>query len=168
MPGDYFAAATHVNTAQRPTPPLVEIYTDGACRGNPGLGGWGAILRYGPTEKKISGATNDTTNNRMELVAAIEALSQLKVASRVRLWTDSRYVQQGVSAWLPKWKKNGWRTSNKTAVKNDDLWRQLDTLSALHDVDWRWVKGHDGNIGNEIADQLANAAIDDYLAQQGA
>ncbi|TDJ65064.1 MAG: ribonuclease HI [Proteobacteria bacterium] len=145
------------------TQSLVEIFTDGACRGNPGLGGWGALLHYEGIEKRINGAEPDTTNNRMELAAAIEALRALKLPSRVRLWTDSKYVQQGITQWLPNWKKQNWRTSGNKAVKNKDLWKILDKLSARHDIEWRWVKGHSGNAGNEAVDALANQAIDDYI-----
>ena len=143
--------------------PVVEIYTDGACRGNPGLGGWGALLRYQQIEKELKGAEIDTTNNRMELTAAIEALRALKNPSRVRLWTDSKYVQQGITAWLPNWKKRNWRTSANKPVKNEDLWQLLDSCTTRHEIEWRWVKGHSGNRGNETADGLANEAIDEYL-----
>jgi ribonuclease HI len=143
--------------------PIVEIFTDGACRGNPGPGGWAALLRYEGIEKQINGAEAETTNNRMELAAAIEALRALKIPSRVRLWTDSRYVQQGITEWLPNWKKKNWRTSNNKAVKNTDLWKMLDEVSARHEIEWRWVKGHAGNPGNEAVDALANQAIDDYI-----
>ena len=142
---------------------VIEIYTDGACRGNPGMGGWGALLRYQDIKKEIKGAEVDTTNNRMELTAAIEALRALKTPSRVLLWTGSKYVQQGITAWLPNWKKRNWRTSANKPVKNDDLWKLLDIHSAKHEMDWRWVKGHAGNAGNETADRLANEAIDEYL-----
>lgn len=143
--------------------PIVEIYTDGACRGNPGVGGWGALLSYQGIEKELYGAEAQTTNNRMELRAAIEALRALKVRSTVHLWTDSKYVQQGITAWLPNWKKRNWRTSANKPVKNDDLWRQLDEQSRAHQIDWRWVKGHAGDPGNEAADALANRAIDEHL-----
>ncbi len=145
------------------TTPTVEIYTDGACRGNPGTGGWGALLRYQKVEKELKGAELTTTNNRMELTAAIEALQALKKRSRVLLWTDSKYVQQGITTWLPNWKKRNWRTSANKPVKNEDLWKLLDTHENRHDIEWRWVKGHSGNPGNETADRLANEAIDDYL-----
>jgi len=139
----------------------VEIFTDGACRGNPGPGGWGALLRYGPHEKEIWGGEMETTNNRMELRAAIEALSCLKQPTQVDLYTDSQYVKRGISEWLPNWKKNNWRNSAKKAVKNADLWQQLDRLSQQHKVTWHWVKGHSGHRENEIADQLANRGIDE-------
>ena len=145
------------------TTQTVEIYTDGACRGNPGTGGWGALLRYQNVEKELKGAELTTTNNRMELTAAIEALQALKTRSRVLLWTDSKYVQQGITTWLPNWKKRNWRTSANKPVKNEDLWKLLDTHENRHDIEWRWVKGHSGNPGNEAADRLANEAIDDYL-----
>ncbi len=141
----------------------VEIYTDGACRGNPGPGGWGAILNSGEFEKELKGAARETTNNRMELIAAIKALEALKRPCRVTLYTDSSYVKNGITEWLPRWKQRGWRTTNKKPVKNVDLWRRLEELSARHDVTWRWVKGHAGTPGNERADELANLAIDKLL-----
>lgn len=144
---------------------VVEIFTDGACRGNPGPGGWAALLRYGDREKVISGAEPHTTNNRMELLAAIEALESLKRPSRVSLTTDSQYLRQGVQQWMANWKRNGWRTSQKQAVKNRDLWERLDVLAARHDVTWHWVKGHSGHPENEIADSEANAAIDAMQAR---
>lgn len=144
---------------------VVEIFTDGACRGNPGPGGWAALLRYGDREKVISGAEPHTTNNRMELLAAIEALESLKRPSRVSLTTDSQYLRQGVQKWMANWKRNGWRTSQKQAVKNRDLWERLDVLAARHDVTWHWVKGHSGHPENEIADSEANAAIDAMQAR---
>jgi ribonuclease HI len=136
----------------------VEIFTDGACSGNPGPGGWGAILRSGAHEKEISGGEPLTTNNRMELTAAIRALEALKRPSTVVLHTDSRYVMDGLTKWLPRWKANGWKTTDKKPVKNDDLWRALDEAVARHDVAWRWVRGHDGHLENERADALARAA----------
>ncbi len=146
--------------------PVVEIYTDGACRGNPGVGGWGALLRYRDVEKRLRGATTSTTNNRMELTAAIEALAALRIPSRVRLYTDSKYVQQGITAWLDQWKKRDWRTSANKPVKNADLWRELERQRACHDVEWHWVKGHAGDPGNEAADALANQAIDELLDER--
>lgn len=140
---------------------LVEIYTDGACRGNPGPGGWGAILRFNDTEKELYGGEALTTNNRMELLAAIRALEALKRPCRVRLTTDSKYVQQGISEWLPNWKRRNWKTAGRQPVKNVDLWQQLDALAAPHDIDWQWVKGHAGHPENERADRLANRAIDE-------
>ena len=139
----------------------VEIYTDGACRGNPGPGGWGALLRYKDTEKMLKGGEQNTTNNRMELQAAISALESLSQSCSVLLVTDSRYLMDGVQSWLANWKKRGWKTSNKKPVKNEDLWRKLDELTSQHEIDWRWVKGHSGHAENELADQLANEAIDE-------
>ncbi len=141
----------------------VEIFTDGACRGNPGPGGWAALLRVGDHEKLISGAEQDTTNNRMELRAAIEGLSALKRPSRVVLTTDSQYVRQGITQWIGGWKKNGWRTAARKPVKNQDLWQQLDAALAQHEVEWLWVKGHSGHEENERVDQAANDAIDDMF-----
>src|SRR5262249_21644272 len=137
----------------------VEIFTDGACSGNPGPGGWGAILRYGGHEKEISGGERATTNNRMELTAAIRAFETLKKPRVVTIYTDSKYVMDGLTKWLPKWKRNGWKTSTKEPVKNGDLWRALDEAAQRHDVIWRWVRGHDGHVENERADALARGAI---------
>jgi len=137
----------------------VEIYTDGACSGNPGPGGWGAILRSGRHEKELSGGEELTTNNRMEMRAAIEALQALKRPSRVDLYTDSVYLRDGITKWIHGWKVNGWKTSAKKPVKNEDLWRQLDEALARHDVTWHWVKGHAGHPENERADRLAREAI---------
>ena len=134
----------------------VEIFTDGACKGNPGRGGWGALLRYGEIEKELFGGEAATTNNRMELTAVIRALEALRQPSKVRVHTDSQYVQKGISEWIISWKKRGWRTADKQPVKNADLWRQLDGLAAQHEIQWLWVKGHAGHDGNERADQLAN------------
>ena len=139
----------------------IEIYTDGACRGNPGPGGWGALLIYGKRRKLMHGGERETTNNRMELTAAIEALNALQGPSNVILHTDSKYVMGGINDWMPNWKKRGWKTAAKKAVKNQDLWQALDEAAGRHDIDWRWVKGHDGNAGNEIADELANRGIDE-------
>lgn len=134
----------------------VEIFTDGACSGNPGPGGWGAILRWKDTEKELSGGAVETTNNRMELTAVIEALKVLKVSCVVSLYTDSKYVMDGVTQWLPNWKKNNWRTTNKKSeVKNVDLWQQLDELLPKHEILWNWVKGHNGHPENERVDKLA-------------
>lgn len=138
----------------------VTIYTDGACKGNPGIGGWGAFLTFGERQKCLSGGEKDTTNNRMELTATIEALSALTRPCQVELWTDSNYVKNGITAWIENWKKNGWKTAAKKPVVNQDLWQQLDTLNSKHDIDWRWVKGHNGNPGNEMADRLANEGIE--------
>lgn len=137
----------------------VEIFTDGACSGNPGPGGWGAILRYGDREKELSGAERMTTNNRMELMAAIAALEALKRPVAVVLTTDSQYVRQGITQWLAGWKKRGWRTASKQPVKNQDLWERLDKAAAQHRVEWQWVRGHQGHPENERADALARAAI---------
>ncbi len=138
----------------------VVIYTDGACRGNPGPGGWGAVLTYKGVTKELCGGEPETTNNRMELTAVINALEALTKPCKVELHSDSKYVLQGITEWLPNWKKRGWRTANKGAVKNEDLWRRLDTARERHEVDWHWVKGHSGHDGNERADRLANKGID--------
>lgn len=137
----------------------VEIYTDGACKGNPGPGGWGAVLNAGGQEKELFGGEALTTNNRMELTAVIQALAALNRPSRVRLHTDSQYVQLGVSQWLANWKRRGWRTADGQAVKNEDLWRRLDELAREHTVEWIWVRGHAGDRGNERADALANRGV---------
>ena len=142
------------------TEPAVEIYSDGACRGNPGPGGWGALLRGDGTEKELFGGEAATTNNRMELTAVIRALEALKRPSRVKVYTDSQYVQKGISEWIRAWKRRGWRTADKKAVKNVDLWQALDALAARHHVEWHWVKGHAGHPENERADALANRGID--------
>lgn len=142
---------------------IVEIFTDGACRGNPGPGGWGALLRCGGKERELYGGERETTNNRMELMAAIQALAVLKRACEVRLTTDSQYLRKGITEWLVGWKKNGWKNSAKKPVKNKDLWEQLDAEVARHNVSWHWVKGHSGHPENERADVLANRGIDDVL-----
>jgi ribonuclease HI len=144
-------------------PAEVKIYTDGACRGNPGPGGWGALLEYGGETKILYGSENLTTNNRMELTAVIRALAALKRPCKIELCSDSKYVLQGITEWLPNWKKNGWRTSAKKPVMNSDLWQQLDAQANVHDITWRWVKGHSGHVQNEMADQLANRGIDELL-----
>jgi len=141
----------------------VDIYTDGACRGNPGPGGWGAILMSGGRERELSGAESATTNNRMELLAVIHALAALKRQVRARVYTDSQYVRLGMTEWLAGWKARGWRTADRKPVRNQDLWQRLDQLAAGHDIEWHWVKGHSGNPGNERCDALANAAIDALL-----
>ena len=138
---------------------IVDILSDGACKGNPGPGGWGAVLRIGDQEKEIFGGEPQTTNNRMEMTAVIEALSLLKPASKVRVYTDSQYVQKGISEWLPGWKARRWRTSANQPVKNVDLWQRMDALAAKHNVEWLWVKGHAGHPENERADALANRGI---------
>ena len=137
----------------------VEIFTDGACSGNPGPGGWGALLRFRGVEKELSGGENPTTNNRMELMAAIEALKALKRPARVRLWTDSVYVRDGITKWVHGWKRSGWRTADKKPVKNVDLWQALLAAAEPHEIDWRWIKGHAGHAENERADALARGAI---------
>ena len=142
----------------------VELYTDGACRGNPGPGGWAALLIAGKHRKEVSGAEAATTNNRMELMAAIGGLGALKRRCTVQLYTDSRYVLQGVTEWLPRWKARGWRTASREPVKNQDLWEKLDAAAAAQNIQWHWVKGHSGHDGNEYVDQLANRAIDRLLA----
>ncbi|MEJ0100718.1 MAG: ribonuclease HI [Pseudomonadota bacterium] len=142
----------------------VEIYTDGACRGNPGPGGWGVLMIAGDARRELAGAVRDTTNNRMELTAAVEALKALKRPVRVTLYTDSKYVCVGVEEWLPNWKRRGWKTADRKPVKNQDLWEALDAARMQHEVQWKWVKGHAGNAGNERVDELANEAIDSMLA----
>lgn len=137
-------------------PPLVEIFTDGACKGNPGPGGWGVILRFGTHVKELHGGEPATTNNRMELTAVIEGLSALTRRCHVKLFTDSQYVQKGISVWIHDWKRRGWRTADKKPVKNIDLWQRLDALTPQHEIEWHWVKGHAGHPENERADQLAN------------
>ena len=138
----------------------VDVFTDGACSGNPGPGGWGAILRYGEREKELCGGEPATTNNRMEMMAAIKALEALSEAVEVHLHTDSQYLQLGITTWLKQWKKRGWKTADKKPVKNVDLWQRLDELAAQHSVRWHWVRGHAGNAGNERADALANRGCD--------
>ncbi|MEJ2114770.1 MAG: ribonuclease HI [Gammaproteobacteria bacterium] len=142
---------------------LVEILTAGACRGNPGPGGWGAILRFGEKEIQLKGAVEETTNNRMELQAVISAFEKLRRPCSVHVMTDSRYVMDGIQQWLANWKRNGWKTAAKKSVKNEDLWKQLDNLVEPHNVTWEWVKGHSGHFENEQVDQLANEAIDNLL-----
>jgi ribonuclease HI len=137
----------------------ITIYTDGACKGNPGPGGWGVWLRSGAHEKELWGGEALTTNNRMELTAVIEALAALRSRSRVTLHLDSEYVRQGITSWIHNWKRRGWRTADNKAVKNADLWRRLDELAQVHEIDWRWVRGHAGDAGNERADALANRGV---------
>ena len=144
----------------------VEIWTDGACSGNPGPGGWGAILRFGEREKELSGGELLTTNNRMELTAAISALEALNRECEVDLHTDSQYLRQGVTGWMFGWKKNGWRTADRKPVKNEDLWRRLDEATARHKIDWRWVRGHAGDEMNERADELARAGMKPFLRRE--
>ncbi len=143
---------------------LIQIYTDGACRGNPGPGGWGALLKFGSKEKQLYGGESLTTNNRMELRAVIEALSALKRPCNVSVTSDSTYVLKGINEWLPNWKKRGWLTSGKKPVKNEDLWKSLDSLKSVHNIEWHWVKGHSGHLENELVDQLANKGIDELQA----
>ena len=143
---------------------LIQIYTDGACRGNPGPGGWGALLKFGSKEKQLYGGESLTTNNRMELRAVIEALSALKRPCNVSVTSDSTYVLKGINEWLPNWKKRGWLTSGKKPVKNEDLWKSLDSLKSVHNIEWHWVKGHSGHLENELVDQLANKGIDELKA----
>ena len=144
---------------------MVEIYTDGACKGNPGVGGWGAILRFGGTEKELFGGVADTTNNRMEMTAVIEALRALSRSCDAVVFTDSSYVQKGISEWIHGWKRNGWKTADKKPVKNADLWQTLDQLAKEHKIEWRWVKGHAGHPENERADMLANRGVESVLAK---
>ena len=142
---------------------ILKIYTDGACRGNPGVGGWGAILKYDNSIKEINGFSKQTTNNIMELTAVIKSLKQLNRACNIIITTDSIYVKNGITEWVHNWKKNGWKTANKKPVKNKDLWIKLDSLSKKHIIDWKWVKGHSGHLYNERADQLANEAIEENV-----
>jgi ribonuclease HI len=142
---------------------VVEIYTDGACRGNPGPGGWAATLRFGDTEKELAGAEATTTNNRMELTAVIRALEALTRPVQAKVYTDSEYVRRGITEWVTSWKARGWRTADRKPVKNQDLWQRLDELAAAHEIEWHWVKGHSGVPGNERVDLLANQAIDAML-----
>ncbi len=143
----------------------VEIYTDGACRGNPGPGGWGALLRYNNHEKKLKGAEQMTTNNRMELLAAIKALEALTKPCQIDLYTDSQYLRQGMTSWLKQWKLKGWKNSKREPVKNADLWKELDAMAHRHQISWHWVKGHSGHPENDLADALANEAIDELMQE---
>ena len=141
----------------------IEIFTDGACRGNPGPGGWGALLRFGDKEKEINGYARETTNNIMELTAVIEALKQIKKPYEIDITTDSTYVKNGITIWIHNWKTNGWKTAAKKSVKNKELWIELDELIKVHEINWIWVKGHSGHPENEKADELANIAIDNFV-----
>jgi ribonuclease HI len=149
--------------SERPSDNTVELYTDGACRGNPGIGGWGALICVGASRKEVFGCEEITTNNRMELIAAIRGLEAITEPSRVVLYTDSQYVCKGITEWIGNWKLKGWRTASGKSVKNRELWSDLDALCRRHAVEWRWVRGHTGNPGNERADALANLAIDKFL-----
>lgn len=146
----------------------VVIYTDGACRGNPGPGGWGVVLSYKGNMKELFGGENETTNNRMELLAVISALEALNKPCKVQINSDSKYVLQGITEWMENWKKRGWKTASKSPVKNEDLWRRLDTARLMHQVEWKWVKGHSGDKGNDRADELANLGIDSLAIQDAA
>lgn len=143
---------------------VIEAFTDGACRGNPGPGGWGALLRFNGHEKRLFGGEKETTNNRMELMAVIQALESLKRDCSVKVTSDSQYVLKGITEWMDNWKKRGWKTAAKKPVKNIDLWQRLDKAREIHNIEWVWVKGHSGHVENEIADELANQAIDELLA----
>ena len=145
-------------------PVQVELFTDGACRGNPGPGGWGVLMRSGSHSKELCGGEAETTNNRMEMMAVIQGLAALQRPCRVRVTSDSTYVLKGVQEWMPNWKKRGWKTASKQPVKNVDLWQQLDELIGLHEIEWQWVKGHSGHVENELADQLANRGIDELVS----
>ncbi|MFW2422324.1 MAG: ribonuclease HI [Porticoccaceae bacterium] len=145
-------------------PVQVELFTDGACRGNPGPGGWGVLMRSGSHSKELCGGEAETTNNRMEMMAVIQGLAALQRPCRVRVTSDSTYVLKGVQEWMPNWKKRGWKTSSKQPVKNVDLWQQLDELTGQHEIEWQWVKGHSGHAENELADQLANRGIDELVS----
>jgi ribonuclease HI len=149
------------------TAPVI-IYTDGACKGNPGPGGWGALLRYGRRERELFGGESRTTNNRMELTAVIRALESLKRPAKVELYTDSQYVKNGIETWINAWKRNGWKTSDRKPVKNADLWAELDRLVRAHDIAWHWVRGHADTIGNQRADTLANRGVDAVRAAESA
>ncbi|MEJ6655067.1 MAG: ribonuclease HI [Pseudomonas sp.] len=147
---------------------VIEIFTDGACKGNPGPGGWGVLLRLGEHQKTLFGGELNTTNNRMELTAAIRGLEALKKPAQVMLTTDSEYVMKGIREWMPNWKKRGWKTASRQPVKNADLWQELDALVNQHQVDWRWVKGHSGHPENDLADELANRGVDQVLGRGSA
>ena len=156
-----------MNSLVKPAPRRVEIFTDGACSGNPGPGGWGAILRYGDTMRELNGGEPVTTNNRMELLAAINALEALKRPSHVDLHTDSQYVKNGIMSWIHGWKRNGWKTADKKPVKNAELWQRLDDVADLHEITWHWVKGHAGHPENERADELARQGMAPFKPAKG-
>ncbi len=156
-----------MTSLMKPAPRRVEIFTDGACSGNPGPGGWGAILRYGETQKELNGGEPVTTNNRMELLAAINALEALKRPSHVDLHTDSQYVKNGIMSWIHGWKRNGWKTADKKPVKNAELWQRLDDVADLHEITWHWVKGHAGHPENERADELAREGMAPFKPAKG-
>jgi len=156
-----------MTSLMKPPPRRVEIFTDGACSGNPGPGGWGAILRYGETQKELNGGEPVTTNNRMELLAAINALEALKRPSHVDLHTDSQYVKNGIMSWIHGWKRNGWKTADKKPVKNAELWQRLDDVADLHEITWHWVKGHAGHPENERADELAREGMAPFKPPKG-
>ena len=153
--------STDKNASEKIT--KVQVFTDGACRGNPGPGGWGALLRYNDTEKELYGAERATTNNRMELMAAIQALESLKRPCEVTLTTDSQYVRKGITEWIDNWKRRGWKTADKKPVKNQDLWQRLEAATHQHTIHWKWIKGHSGHTENERVDALANKAVDELL-----
>lgn len=143
----------------------IQVYTDGACKGNPGIGGWGVLMRYGQHEKELYGAEEQTTNNRMELMAAIKAIEAVTQICDIEVWTDSQYVQKGITEWLPNWKARDWKTAQRKPVKNADLWQRLETAISTHAVSWHWVRGHAGHVDNERADALANKAIDEWIKE---
>jgi ribonuclease HI len=158
-----------MNTNPATVPPdeiIIDIFTDGACSGNPGPGGWGAILRQGEHVRELCGGEPGTTNNRMEMLAVIEALQSLKRSVKARVYTDSQYVQKGISEWIHGWKRRGWKTADKQPVKNEDLWRRLDALAAEHSLEWHWVRGHNGHVENERADALARQGLEQARANR--
>jgi len=158
---------TAASSAAVTEPAAIEVWTDGACRGNPGPGGWGALLRSGTHQRELYGGARETTNNRMELTAVIEALAAVKRPSHIVIHTDSQYVKLGITEWMAQWKQRGWKTADRKPVKNVDLWQRLAELAAPHQIEWRWVRGHAGNAGNERADALANRGVDEILGGAG-